>query len=422
MIALKSVRVCNFKAIKDSKTVKLGAFTVFIGNNGSGKSCLLDAMEAYSEIVAYGVDGAFQRHGGFEYAVNKAVLSDEEKEKMMPEEKTKKSNVKAMYRNMLEAGFPGFHYPMQFHFRAKGKAKPLWNLAVSLNAEQNKVAIVGEEIVHYDHDGYWCRGFRSGISMYNRYTPQQYAFTRLSMARTMISACHEASNAKHPSMGTDLFNFVDGWVFLALYPEQMGNKRIQERGSRRIKLKRNGENIAQYLLDMRKRDQNAFDGVLEALQYVLPYIKDIQPCITHELERCVYLQAREQEYELPGWLLSTGSLRILALLALLRSPHPPTLIAIDEIENGIDARTIHLLLEEIRAATRSGRTQVIATTHSPYLLDQLGLEDIVLVERINGGEPQFWRPASDEHVQSWAKNFAPGQLYTMDRFRYRRNK
>ena len=48
---LQSVRVRNFKAIVDSKAVKLGPLTVFIGNNGSGKSSLVEALETYQTKI-----------------------------------------------------------------------------------------------------------------------------------------------------------------------------------------------------------------------------------------------------------------------------------------------------------------------------------------------------------------------------------
>jgi predicted ATPase len=136
--------------------------------------------------------------------------------------------------------------------------------------------------------------------------------------------------------------------------------------------------------------------------------------MTSEVERTVYLQLTERDFKVPGWLLSSGTLRILALLALLRHPAPPPLVAVEEIENGLDPRTVHLLVEEIRMAVEAGRTQIVVTTHSPYLLDLLPLSAIVLVDRVEG-EPRFTRPADSEAVQQWAKNFAPGQLYTMNR-------
>jgi predicted ATPase len=105
------------------------------------------------------------------------------------------------------------------------------------------------------------------------------------------------------------------------------------------------------------------------------------------------------------------------LLAVLRHPEPPSVIFIEELENGLDPRAIHLIVEEIRDAVESGRTQVVITTHSPYLLDLVPLESLILVERQPDGQPKFFRPAEDEQLRKWSDDFAPGKLYTMGRMR-----
>ncbi|MEN8218162.1 MAG: AAA family ATPase [Pseudomonadota bacterium] len=138
---------------------------------------------------------------------------------------------------------------------------------------------------------------------------------------------------------------------------------------------------------------------------MLPYAKDLQAVVTEELERAVYLQLTERECKIAGWLLSTGTLRIVALLALLRHPKPPPLIVIEEIENGLDLRTIYLIVEEIRKVVESGKSQIIVTTHSPYFLDLLRLEHIVLVERDKTGQPIFTRPADQNELENWAERF-----------------
>ena len=204
------------------------------------------------------------------------------------------------------------------------------------------------------------------------------------------------------------------WQFLTLNPFTMGEPKPQRRTTGEVYLESDGSNIAEYLLDIRKRDIDVFDGIIETLRYVLPYAVDVQPALASELERSVYLQLSEGKYKIPGWLLSTGTLRVVALLAVLRHPEPPPLIVIEEIENGLDPRTIHLIVEELRAVVENETTQVIITTHSPYLLDLLALSQIVLVERIEG-QPRFFRPGDQEELNEWAKSFGPGRLYTMNR-------
>lgn len=107
------------------------------------------------------------------------------------------------------------------------------------------------------------------------------------------------------------------------------------------------------------------EGIAETLKAVLPFVTDLRPAITKELQRNVYLRLYEQGIEEPlaGWLLSQGTLRIVALLAVLRHPTPPSVVFIEEVENGLDPRTIHLLVEEIRSFLQSGG-QVVATTLS----------------------------------------------------------
>ena len=148
----------------------------------------------------------------------------------------------------------------------------------------------------------------------------------------------------------------------------------------------------------------------------MTYAKDIQPEITQELERMVYMQMSEQDFKVPGWLLSTGTLKVLALLAVLRNPNPSSLIVIEELENGLDPRSIHLAISEIRRFIENKKGQVMITSHSPYLLDLLKLEEIIVVEKTDG-QPKFSRPADNEELTEWAKKFTPGKLYTMSRLK-----
>lgn len=68
---LRSVAIENFKAVRRSGTVKLTPLTVFIGNNGSGKSSLIEALETYRAIVLDGLDDAMHQWRGMEHVRNK---------------------------------------------------------------------------------------------------------------------------------------------------------------------------------------------------------------------------------------------------------------------------------------------------------------------------------------------------------------
>ncbi len=70
---LKSLRIKNFKAVRDSKAIRLTPLTVFIGNNGSGKSNIIEALETYKTIVESNLDTAMRPWRGFEYVRNQAT-------------------------------------------------------------------------------------------------------------------------------------------------------------------------------------------------------------------------------------------------------------------------------------------------------------------------------------------------------------
>lgn len=84
---------------------------------------------------------------------------------------------------------------------------------------------------------------------------------------------------------------------------------------------------------------------------------------------------------------SDGTLRFLALAAALLGPSTARFYFIEEIDNGIHPTRLHLLTKLIEQQTRDGHTQVVATTHSPQLLNFLSpqaQEHASLVYRLPG--------------------------------------
>ncbi len=357
---LSSFCLRNFKAVQNSKSIRFTPLTVFIGNNGSGKSSIVEAMETFQSIVLKGLDEAMASWYGFEYIWNKAK-----------EHKTIKDKVSN---------------PMTFTFHGKSEDEKLkFHLEVVADSTFNRI---------------YFQDYKAA-----------YHFGELTPMNKFISK----GEITDPKLKT----FVSDWQFLRLDPHLMTEPMPQERSYGVIKLNHTGSNIAEYLQSIRDLDLQSFNGIIEAFKGVLPFAEDLQPAITSELDRKVYLTMSEENItgKLPGWLLSTGTLRILALLAVLRHPKPPPVIIIEEIENGLDPRTIHLLVDEIRYFVESKRGQVIATTHSPYFLDLLKLSQIVVVERDESGSPVFTRPGSQKSLEDWAQKFSPGKLYTMGKLK-----
>lgn len=353
-LALSSLQVKNFKAIRNSGRLRLTPLTAFIGQNGSGKSSLVEALETVQTISLKGLDRAMLPWHGFEYIHNPATRG-------------KRQSLGAV--------------PMLF--RLQGRVPSSFQARITISADEN-------------YDTVSVADYRSSNSG-----------AKLQDSGNFIT--------EDGIIDPNLKEFVTPWQFLRLDPTSMTEPRLQRRSVKTITLNSDGSNIAEYLLSIRELDISAFDGIVDTLKTVIPYGRDLQPTITSELDRKVYLTLSEKniKQKLPSWLLSTGTLRILALLAVLRHPTPPSLLVIEEIENGLDPRTIQLVVDEMRDFVQADLGQIIITTHSPYFLDLLSLSQIVVVERDENGSPQFIRPDSEKTLENWGRNFAPGKLYTM---------
>ncbi|OYQ36402.1 hypothetical protein CHU95_03985 [Niveispirillum lacus] len=73
---------------------------------------------------------------------------------------------------------------------------------------------------------------------------------------------------------------------------------------------------------------------------------------------------------------SDGTLRFLALLAALLGPNPAKLYFFEEIESGIHPARLHLLIDMLERQTAKSGIQVVTTTHSPELLSLLSDETL----------------------------------------------
>ena len=124
----------------------------------------------------------------------------------------------------------------------------------------------------------------------------------------------------------------------------------------------------------------------------------------------VQIRFNEGDFSIPSSRLSDGSLRYLALLAILLDPEPPPLIAIEEPDLGLHFDLISNLSKLLVDA--SSRTQIIVTTYSDVLVDALSRypESVVICEKRKGQSSM--RRLEQERLRRWLKRYMLGQLWS----------
>lgn len=393
---ITQIRIKNFKAIKDSDELKLNPISCFIGYNGSGKSSVLEALLTLREMTMENLDKALNRWKGFENIQFKG---------------TKRKRVIQM-NAFAYNGVQIFDQPIAFKIKSVHKRKGRFNnysaeSFLTKYAEFDKILILKEVFELSSSKDYksFIRDFQGQVYFTTSKKPNKILEKRFKIA--MNKSLFSDQSLQHD---------INQWQFLRLNPDVMGEPYPEKRTAGYLGLNMDGSNVAEYLLSIKDVSLEAYEGILDTMiSSILPYAIDLQSELTSAIDRKVYLSLTEKDYKVPGWLLSSGTLRILAILSVLRHPEPAPVVIIEELENGLDPRTIHVVINEIRRFVKQTGSQVIFTTHSPYLLDLMKLEEIVFVEKIDG-EVKFSKPGDNDELKIWAEKFSPGKLYTMSRF------
>lgn len=388
---IKSIRIKHFKAVKDSGTIQLGPLTVFVGHNGTGKSSIIEALEFFKNYATRGLGDAVEPWYEFDHILWQGTA------------------------RKPALGEPFFTSPLEIILTGsepEGGSVGSWSSETKFSKLSGKLGkypagMVVPQSEQLTIPRRFKRHRKFGGPVFQQFKDRTDALD--------ISPDVSIFRAKPaPDFGN--------WLFLNLDPTHISEPRPR-RHLFDSSLDRTGGNLSQYLRSFIEIDPDGYGAMIEALGYILPYAADVQPEVTSDLINQMSFIRLVESFEngghvkLPGWVLSGGTLRILTMLTALRHPTPPSVLFIEELENGLDPRALGFIVDEIKYAIESGKTQVIATTHSPYLLDKLSLDHVITVDRQPGQPPTFTKASESEELRAWSERFAPGSLYTMGMFR-----
>ena len=172
-------------------------------------------------------------------------------------------------------------------------------------------------------------------------------------------------------------------------------------------LQANGSGLAAILDDLKDNHPERWDLLLAEMRRWLPEYDYIMFDKPQPGQKGIVLRTKKGGHRIPATELSQGTLVALALLTLAYSPNPPSLVGLEEIDRGLHPRLLRHLqdaLYRLSYPESCGEArppiQVIATTHSPYLLDlyREHPEEVVLSQK-EGLEVKMRRLTDIEHYQ-----------------------
>jgi predicted ATPase len=364
---LHRLEIHNYKSLRNV-AIEPTPLSVFVGPNASGKTNLSDAIDFLRHIYAWGLEKAVAYKGGYESICYRD---------------SRRSKEPIAFRVVLE--FPEFS--VVFPYSDKEPEPTVFGLidhSFSFKARTagipSNFAIVSEQIIYSSRngsdifqekrriirDGERVEGL-SDAELEDFWLEQQGGELESSLILPMVESLRRPTKSFESLMGS-------------LRVFQLDPRSCRESGvpTPNPDLDRAGRNLPVALDHLKKVFPEEYDAVLTAARRVMPSLEAIETDWTHTRSLALFLKERGIRRHWTSEDVSSGTLQMIALLVAAFDPRIP-LVVIEEPENSIHPWALRSLVEAFRLATE--KKQILLTTHSPILLDQVRPEEVWIVQK-----------------------------------------
>lgn len=360
MGSLNRIEIRGFKSIREM-TLDLRPLNVLIGANGVGKSNFISAFRFLNELVNENLQLHVARSGGVDAFLYFGRQHTDE-----------------MYLNVkLSQDRPGL----------------INAYSCTLVPSTDGPFIFSEETAYFHDQKRYSQPMSISLGLghqetqINQMAKQDYvvAYTRKAITSWRIYHFHDTSD------------------------------RARIKGSVEINdnafLRPDGSNLAAYLYWLRVMHPANYRSVVETIRLVAPFFDDfnLNPDRFDESKiRLEWLEVGSDMY-FNATALSDGTLRFMALATLLLQPQAkkPTTILLDEPELGLHPYAITILANLLKSTAEE--TQIIVSTQSVTLVNQLDFEDIVVVDREE--QQSVFRHLTEDDMGNWLDDYSLGDLW-----------
>ena len=145
-------------------------------------------------------------------------------------------------------------------------------------------------------------------------------------------------------------------------------------GRRNTPLGEEGRNFSGVLATLSEDPMLKHSFITWLREVCAPEIQELEFAEVKELGDVIAMFVEKAGTRISVRAISDGTLRFLGTLLALRTARPGEVLLIEEIEEGLHPTRIQFLLELLESTVRQRGIQVIATTHSPVVLQWLAPE------------------------------------------------
>ena len=347
---ITSLRLVNFKNFAD-ETLRVGPFTLIVGANASGKSNIRDAFRFLHGIgrgytLAEIMGGKYGAGGQMEWVPIRGA-----------------PNEVVRFRRSSRPSLGDF--AVQIESVLDGQ-RTFYSIVVRFNPRTPEGFRVYKEELEIESTMVYSTVARPGPSHFVIVGEDDKRRISLSRAQPVLTQLLKPRfrTARYPQESElAIHASLEGIRFLELSPERMREPSIPGAAT----LGDSGQNLPS-VLEAICADPEREDVLTAWLRELTPMdVRDFR--FPRDPSGRVHLQILEgKSRTVSAYSASDGTLRFLGMLAALLGADPAGLYFFEEIDNGIHPARLSLLVDLLEITTSRG-VQVVATTHSPVLLD-----------------------------------------------------
>ena len=355
---LKKLTIRNFKSFRDI-TVDLPRFAVFFGPNSAGKSNLLDAIQSLAWIgnartLFDAIGNPFPVRG---YSFEAFRFPSE--------------GLPALFRKKTA------QFTLEAELIAE-QARYRYRVTPEIDFTSGQLGIADEYLALLG-----ARGNPKGAPAIERVKRKLHIRQKRKPAHPReepIGLNHAKLSDR--SLGGDRYYWLErvraellNWRTYYLEPRTA--MRTLQAPADMLDIGMHGEYIAPFLYKLQAEHPRHFEAISRTLRSIVPSVEMLRVDL-NEQQGLLDLSIRQGGVDYSSRILSEGTLRILALCAIAVNPWRPSLIALEEPENGVHPRRLELIAQLLFDLAIEHQNQIVVTTHSPLFCDailKLGILD-----------------------------------------------
>jgi len=368
---IKTFKIKNYLSLRDIN-IELGLKNAFVGPNNAGKSNIIEVLRFINKIAFSGLSAALNDRGGFAEILWKGLDDGE-------------------IRFFIECQVPvGEEEPprtYQYELVLTGSAKTGTG---AFSIERESLKRINPES---NRNNYTLASFM-GSRGQGLHPDGTIAFEQKEMSSKSF-----LEYAVPGWEGMNLKNYVTFWRFYRLIPFAM---RQANAISEQFFLNELGDNLSAWLLTLQTGYREEYRRLEQAVCDNFPEITGVLTPPTQVGTTFIQLQEKYLKRPVNLWRISDGALQLLALLSLIYAPRKlgAPLYCIEEPENHLHPHILEVLMELLKQREQEigSQAQLIFTTHSPYLVDKLDIDDLLAVNK-EKGETLCFRPRDKAHLR-----------------------